>query len=351
MDWWPGGAAASAEARRLDRPILLSVGYSAWHWCQKDRRPVRRSDTWGQHPGPSAGGAGVRNAIMERWIGGCRRELIDHTLIWNQCHLLQVLREYEAHHNAHRPHRSLKQAAPLKPLPPPVADIDALRVHRHDRVGGVIHESARRGQDLPRRRVVRPFGVARGGWARVLRRVPRRDRSADPAQRRSPGRGRGDRRGAPQAARVKLVIDEMYPPVVAEQLRRAGHDADRHVEPLVLPTREVLRRPRGECPRVVLRGTCRGRPPSRGCSLASRDGWVFASGRPVGDPGKVVVEAGPRSRHIVSQARTDSRVFDPAAAMATSWRETRVSNSYVYQEFTRYPVTGHSDRHDRFERL
>src|SRR5450755_1186103 len=27
------------------------------------------------------------NAIAERWIGGCRRELLDRTLIWNQRHL------------------------------------------------------------------------------------------------------------------------------------------------------------------------------------------------------------------------------------------------------------------------
>src|ERR1035438_9225349 len=35
------------------------------------------------------------NAIAERWIGGCRRELLDRTLIWNQAHLRQILREYE----------------------------------------------------------------------------------------------------------------------------------------------------------------------------------------------------------------------------------------------------------------
>jgi len=80
------------------------------------------------------------NAIMERWIGGCRRELLDQTLIWNQLHLLHVLRQYETHHNQHRPHRSLGQAAPLKPLPAAVADLDTLRIHRRDRVGGVIGE-------------------------------------------------------------------------------------------------------------------------------------------------------------------------------------------------------------------
>ena len=42
------------------------------------------------------------NAIAERWIGGCRRELLDRTLAWNQAHLRRILREYETHHNQHR---------------------------------------------------------------------------------------------------------------------------------------------------------------------------------------------------------------------------------------------------------
>jgi putative transposase len=57
------------------------------------------------------------NTIAERWIGGCRRELLDRTLVWNLNHLRRILREYETHHNQHRPHRSLHGAAPLKPLP------------------------------------------------------------------------------------------------------------------------------------------------------------------------------------------------------------------------------------------
>jgi hypothetical protein len=77
---------------------------------------------------------------MERWIGSCRRELLDRTLVWNQRHLLQVLREYEKHHYDHRPHRSLGQAAPLKPLPATVIDLDAVRVRRTERAGGVISE-------------------------------------------------------------------------------------------------------------------------------------------------------------------------------------------------------------------
>ena len=80
------------------------------------------------------------NSIMQRWIGSCRRELLDRTLIWNQRHLMTVLREYEDFYNTHRPHRTLNQAAPLRPLPDGVTDLDHFRVRRRDRAGGVIHE-------------------------------------------------------------------------------------------------------------------------------------------------------------------------------------------------------------------
>jgi uncharacterized protein len=33
VDWWPWGPLALAEAQRANKPILLSVGYAACHWC------------------------------------------------------------------------------------------------------------------------------------------------------------------------------------------------------------------------------------------------------------------------------------------------------------------------------
>src|SRR6516162_2758362 len=33
VDWWQWGPEALAEAKRLKRPILLSIGYAACHWC------------------------------------------------------------------------------------------------------------------------------------------------------------------------------------------------------------------------------------------------------------------------------------------------------------------------------
>ena len=57
--------------------------------------------------------------------------------MWNQRHLMIVLREYEDFYNAHRPHRALTQAALLRPLPDGITDLDQFRVQRRDRAGGV----------------------------------------------------------------------------------------------------------------------------------------------------------------------------------------------------------------------
>jgi transposase InsO family protein len=47
------------------------------------------------------------NAIMQRWVRTCRRELLDRTLIHSQRHLLHALLEFETHYNAHQPHQGM----------------------------------------------------------------------------------------------------------------------------------------------------------------------------------------------------------------------------------------------------
>ena len=53
---------------------------------------------------------------------------------------LGIWLQYEDFFNNHRPHRALKQAAPLRPLPCNVTNLDRFRVQRRNRAGGVIHE-------------------------------------------------------------------------------------------------------------------------------------------------------------------------------------------------------------------
>jgi hypothetical protein len=83
------------------------------------------------------------NAVMERWVQSCRRELLDRTLIWNQRHLLHALREFEEFYNEHRPHQGIADARPLNPLPPPITDPDqiaSLDIRKRQRLGGILNE-------------------------------------------------------------------------------------------------------------------------------------------------------------------------------------------------------------------
>jgi hypothetical protein len=59
----------------------------------------------------------MMNPIMERRVQACRHEILDRTLIWNQRRLLHALRESGQFCNRHRPHRPLRGAAALHPLP------------------------------------------------------------------------------------------------------------------------------------------------------------------------------------------------------------------------------------------
>jgi transposase InsO family protein len=82
------------------------------------------------------------NAIMERWIRSCLRELLDRTLVWNQRHLLHALHEYEQFYNTHRPHQGIANARPLHPLPPATdeAAVTHLDIRRRQRLGGILNE-------------------------------------------------------------------------------------------------------------------------------------------------------------------------------------------------------------------
>src|SRR3954464_16093444 len=48
VDWWPWSPAALAEAQRANKPILLSVGYAACHWCHVMAHESFEDDTTAQ---------------------------------------------------------------------------------------------------------------------------------------------------------------------------------------------------------------------------------------------------------------------------------------------------------------
>jgi putative transposase len=48
-----------------------------------------------------------QNGVAERWVGGCRRELLDHVIPLNEDHLRRLVREYISYFHEDRIHDSL----------------------------------------------------------------------------------------------------------------------------------------------------------------------------------------------------------------------------------------------------
>ena len=78
------------------------------------------------------------NAHAERWIESCRRECLDWMLILNRRHLEAVLREYCAHYNDERPHRSRNLRPPASRGDPTLPASG--RIERTIRLGGLLSE-------------------------------------------------------------------------------------------------------------------------------------------------------------------------------------------------------------------
>ena len=53
-----------------------------------------------------------QNGTAERWVGSCRRELLDHVIALDERHLIRLLREYVNYYHNDRIHDSLKKDAP-----------------------------------------------------------------------------------------------------------------------------------------------------------------------------------------------------------------------------------------------
>jgi putative transposase len=79
-----------------------------------------------------------QNSVAERWIGSCRRELLDHVVVLSERHVVRLVQDYIAYHHDDRTHLGLgkdtPQGRPITPRPSESAKIVAL-----PRVGGLHH--------------------------------------------------------------------------------------------------------------------------------------------------------------------------------------------------------------------
>jgi transposase InsO family protein len=79
-----------------------------------------------------------QNGLAERWIGSCRREILDHVIALNAEHLCRILREYVRYHHDDRLHESLAKDAPNRRVVEQRPDVNA-KVVSMARVGGLHH--------------------------------------------------------------------------------------------------------------------------------------------------------------------------------------------------------------------
>ncbi|HKE29117.1 MAG TPA: integrase core domain-containing protein [Bryobacteraceae bacterium] len=82
-----------------------------------------------------------QNGTAERWIGSCRRELLDHIIALNERHLVRLLRDYVSYHHQDRVHDSLgkdtPESRPVEHKPAANATVISL-----PRLGGLHHRYA-----------------------------------------------------------------------------------------------------------------------------------------------------------------------------------------------------------------
>jgi hypothetical protein len=113
-----------------------------------------------------------QNPVAERWIGRCRRELLDHVVVFDQRHLVRLVRTYASDYHDDRCHLGLGQDLPsgrqVKPRPSQSATVVALpRVGARQRRYAWREAAARSGLHSGHGRSVRRHRRVRERPARV----------------------------------------------------------------------------------------------------------------------------------------------------------------------------------------
>jgi putative transposase len=92
----------------------------------------------GMKPTRTSAASPWQNGIAERWIGSCRRELLDHVIVLNDAHLRRLIRDYISYYHADRIHDSLKKDTPaMRPVSSKPGQ--SARLVSLPRIGGLHH--------------------------------------------------------------------------------------------------------------------------------------------------------------------------------------------------------------------
>ncbi|MGB7847729.1 MAG: integrase core domain-containing protein [Candidatus Acidiferrum sp.] len=76
-----------------------------------------------------------QNGVVERWVGSCRRDFLDHIVALNERHLMRILSEYVRYHHEDRTHLGLGKGTPSGRS----RSVASGQVVSQERLGGLHH--------------------------------------------------------------------------------------------------------------------------------------------------------------------------------------------------------------------
>ena len=82
-----------------------------------------------------------QNGVAERWVGSCRRDLLDHVIIVNERHLKRLMAEYVRYYHEDRTHLGLAKDTP-ESRPVAIGAAWGNRICSSPRLGGLHHRYA-----------------------------------------------------------------------------------------------------------------------------------------------------------------------------------------------------------------
>jgi transposase InsO family protein len=82
-----------------------------------------------------------QNGVAERWVGSCRRELLDHVIVLNKRHLKLLMAEYVRYYHEDRTHLGLAKDTPAG-RPTALRSAKGWKIQSLPRLGGLHHRYA-----------------------------------------------------------------------------------------------------------------------------------------------------------------------------------------------------------------
>ena len=79
-----------------------------------------------------------QNGVAERWVGACRRDLLDHVIVVNERHLKRLMSGYIRYYHEDRTHLALDKGTPAGREAKQDSGVDC-KIIAMPRLGGLHH--------------------------------------------------------------------------------------------------------------------------------------------------------------------------------------------------------------------